>query len=126
VPSRRLIDLLNLQPGVDFVWADASGPAAQDPSAGLAEPHTFLLRRDLGKKLADVGFACFWTVLANKRLDDHGHKRPGDDYRWLSASASYVLLDDTIELIDAIATRRSPGPDGEHSNISWNIRLSEA
>jgi hypothetical protein len=125
VPSRRLYDLLELQRGLDFTWANPAGVAVYSPSNQLHEPQTCLMRRDLSQHLANAGFTLFWTVLLNKQRHDHDYGRPDDDYRWISASASYILSGGAVERIDAIATIRSAGPHGRRTAIPWRIRTTD-
>ena len=83
------------------------------------------MRRDLLPRLTSAGLTLFWTVLIGNELhntDPHSH--PGSDYRWVSASASYLFSDDTINLISAAATRCAPGPETEHS-VKWKPGQSE-
>lgn len=124
VPSRMLFDLLELRPGHDFRWTDKNGLAVQDPSAGMNEASTLVLRRDLTDRLADAGFSLFWTVLLNKQRHDHNYGRRDDDYRWVSASASYVVEGSTVELIASNAWSCKPG-EGRSSPITWNLKTSE-
>ncbi|KGM09736.1 hypothetical protein N869_06235 [Cellulomonas bogoriensis 69B4 = DSM 16987] len=124
VPSRMLFDLLELHPGHDFRWTDKNGLAVQDPSAGMNEASTLVLRRDLTDRLADAGFSLFWTVLLNKQRNDHTYGRGDDDYRWVSASASYVVEGSTVELIASNAWSCKPG-EGRSSPITWKLKTSE-
>jgi hypothetical protein len=63
-------------------------------------------------------------VLIGNELNTTDHfSRPDDDYRWVSASASYILDNDTIDLISATAGRYAPGPEIERE-ITWNPRTS--
>jgi len=50
--------------------------------------------------------------------------QPGDDYRWVSASASYILNADHVEQIGAIAIRCRPGPMTER-DTEWVTRKSD-
>jgi hypothetical protein len=109
VPTRRLFDILGPR-GVDFTWSDASGAAVQDPSVILGGPGALVMRRDLVSRLAEAGLTIFWTVLIGNELHRSDHMLPGDDYRWVSASASYVLNGYRIEQVGSIATRCRPGP----------------
>ncbi|MDP3949177.1 NACHT domain-containing NTPase [Microbacterium sp.] len=124
VPSRMLFDLLQLRPGRDFQWTDDNGLAVQDPSAGMNEASTLLLRRDLTDRLADVGFSLFWTVLLNKQRHNQSYGRPDDDYRWVSASGSYVVAGSRVELIASNAWRCQPG-EGRSTPITWDLKTSE-
>jgi len=124
VPSRRLFDALGLSEGVDFTWRDASGIAVHDPSVVLGGPGTLAMRRDLVPRLADAGLTIFWTVLIGNELHRSDHMPPGDDYRWVSASASYLLNVDRVEQVGAIAVRSRPGPTTERE-LEWMTRKAE-
>lgn len=83
------------------------------------------MRRDLLPLLTTAGLTLFWTVLASNELhstDPVSH--PGSDYRWVSATASYLLSDGTINLVSAAATRCAPGPETEHA-IEWTPRTAD-
>lgn len=125
VPSRPLLDTLDLAWGVDFTWKDASGVAVHDPSVVLGGPGTLAMRRDLVPRLADAGLTIFWTVLIGNELhrsdDSTG---PGDEYRWVSASASYLLNTDRVEQVGAVAARYRPGPTAQHE-LEWMTRKAE-
>lgn len=123
LPSRLLFEILQLRPGRDFRWSDDTGLAIQDPSAGMNEASTLVMRRDLTERLADAGFSLFWTVLLNKRRHDHRYGRPDDEYRWVSASASYLAAGSTVELIASNAWRCQPG-EGRSNPITWNLKIS--
>jgi hypothetical protein len=124
VPSRRLFDLLGLSQGVDFTWRDATGVALQDPSAVVGGPASLVMRRELGKRLVDAGLTIFWTVLVGKELHRGDLTPPGDDYRWVSASASYILDGDRIDRIGAMACRSRPGPVTERE-LDWTLKESD-
>jgi hypothetical protein len=116
VPSRRLHDVLGVTHGLDFAWYDASGTAIQDPSATSGGPATLAIRRDLLPRLTSAGLTLFWTVLIGNELHNTNPvSHPGSDYRWVSASASYLYSGDTISLISAAATRCAPGPKTERT-----------
>lgn len=125
VPSRVLFDLLGLQHGVDFIWQNDTGVAVIDPSTSEGGPNVLLLRRRLFPRLSDAGFALFWTVLVGHEHSTGDHGIPGDDYRWISASASYLLTNDIIEKIDSRASRYKPGPNKEF-DIAWTTKPSDA
>lgn len=118
VPSRRLSDVLGLSGGVDFTWNDASGVAVHDPSVVLGGPGTLAMRRDLVLLLADAGLTIFWTVLVGNELHRTDGMPPSDDYRWVSASASYILKAGRVQQVGAIAVRCAPGPTTEHE-FEW-------
>lgn len=126
VPTRLMMGLLGLSRGADFSWSNSSGAAIINPSHYVQEPHTCLLRRELSQLLSESGMTIFWTVLLNKQLLQHDYSGLGEDYRWISASTSYILNDGVIENIDAVATRRKPGMyGGEEEPIHWNVRREE-
>jgi hypothetical protein len=118
VPSRTLFDILGLAKGVDFSWSDPSGIAVWDPSVITGGPSSLVMRRDLLAKLAAAGFTIFWTALVQKELHRNDFGVPGDDYRWITASASYILSGEQIELVGARAVRCQPGPKTEHT-LDW-------
>ncbi|WP_427892119.1 hypothetical protein ACQHIV_04995 [Kribbella sp. GL6] len=96
VPSRLLHDLLGLRHGNDFCWPDRTArPAVLDPTAGMTAVRALVLRRDLTDALARAGYTLFWTVLVRKELLNDGY----DEYRGTSASASYLLVDRSVERI---------------------------
>ncbi len=122
VPSRLLFDLLGLRHGNDFRWDDATSLAVSDPTAGMDEASTLVMRRDLADRLAEAGYSMFWTALLNKQRNDHDYGRPGDDYRWLSASASYLMSGGSVECVSAQAWRCRPFPGGDPTPVEWNVR----
>ena len=124
VPSRMLFDILQLRPGRDFRWSDDIGLAVQDPSAGMNEPSVLLMRRDLSDRLDAAGYRLFWTVLLNKQIHDHSFSQPSEDYRWVSASAAYVLADTGVELVASNAWHCRPG-EGRTTPIAWDLNTSE-
>ncbi len=124
VPTRRLIELAELPRGVDFAWRDEAGVAVCDPSVVLGGPATLVMRRDLLPRLAEAGLTVFWTVLVGSELHRNDNTRPGDDYRWVSASASYILADDRVEQIGARAIRCRPGPTTER-DVIWDTKRAE-
>jgi len=77
------------------------------------------MRRDLLPRLASAGLALSWTVLTGSELN-HANPlyHPGDECRWVSASASCSLGGGTINLISATASRCAPGPEIER-NLKW-------
>lgn len=124
VPTQPLVDALRLSKGRDFRWHDSSGLAVHDPSVVLGGPGALVMRRDLVPLLHTAGMTIFWTVLAGHELHRQDHMPPGEDYRWVSASASYILNDDRIERIHALASRCRPGPTTEYQ-IEWVTRSAE-
>jgi len=82
------------------------------------------MRRDLVSRLADAGLTIFWTVLIGNELHRSDHIPPGDDYRWVSASASYILNADRVELVGATAAQYRPGPTMERE-LGWAPRTAE-
>jgi hypothetical protein len=125
VPSRTLFDVLGLSRGVDFSWSDPSGLAVWDPSVVTGGPSALVMRRDLLGRLAAAGFTLFWTALVQKELHRKDFGVPGDDYRWITASASYILSGEQIELVGARAVRCQPGPTMERT-LDWAPRPRES
>jgi hypothetical protein len=82
------------------------------------------MRRDLVPRLTDGGKTIFWTVLIGNELNHGNVTSPGDDYRWISACASYILNADRVEQVGATARRCEPGPSTEYE-VAWNTRLGE-
>ncbi len=124
VLSRRLFDVLGLSRGVDFTWSDASGVAVHDPSVVLGGPGTLVMRRDLASRLSDAGLTIFWTVLIGNELHHHDHIGPRDDYRWVSASTSYILNGGRVEQVGAMAAWWRPGPTMERG-LEWVTKKAE-
>jgi hypothetical protein len=125
VPSRMLYENLRLERGKDFRWSNREALAAWDPTAGMEEASTLIIRRELAQQLRDQGLTFFWTVLLNKLRHDHDYTgRPGRKYRWLSASASYILDGDNIELVSTYAVRLRPGGDTKPTPVDWSIRAT--
>jgi len=125
VPSRRLLEVLDLSRGVDFRWRDTFGLAVCDPSVLAGGPAALVMRRDLISRLADAGLTLFWTALIGNESHRNDYGVPGDDYRWVSASASYILQTDRVEQIAATAARYMPGPTVEQV-LTWAPRQVEA
>jgi hypothetical protein len=121
VPSRRLFEALGLTSGIDFVWFDQSGPAVQDPAASGGGPVTLAMRHDLAPPLAEAGFTLLWTVLIQSELHHGEIAQPDGDYRWVTASGSYILMNGEIERLHTIAKRCKPGPDTEYK-IDWETK----
>ena len=88
-------------------------------------PPVLAIRRDLASKLADAGLTIFWTVRADNELHQNDHTSPGDDYRWVSASASYVLRGERLEQLGSNAARCMPGPATEHV-LAWATKKTES
>jgi hypothetical protein len=124
VPSRRLLEILGLSRGVDFTWGDDSGVAVHDPSVGEGGPGALMIRRDLVPRLADAGYTIFWTVLIGNELHRRDDMPPGDDYRWVNASASYLLAGDRIDRVGSSAVLCRRGPTTERELV-WETRRSE-
>lgn len=124
VPSRKLFELLELRPGVDFVWCDKEGVAVFDPAPSSGSPNVLLMRRDLLHKIREAGHDLFWTVLVGHEHSTAGYGPPKGDYRWITASASYRVSEDQIELVHSIASLFKAGPELV-SNLSWSIRTRE-
>lgn len=66
----------------------------------------------------------FWTVLVGRELHMPDHRDPGDEYRWVTASASYVLNGDTVTKVHSVSARCRPGPEKEH-DVDWAPRQDE-
>jgi hypothetical protein len=124
VPTQPLTDALRLSKGRDFGWHDRLGLAVHDPSVVLGGPGALVMRRDLVPLLHAAEMTIFWTVLAGHELHRQNHMPPGDDYRWVTASASYILNGDRIEQVHAVASRCRPGPTTEYQ-IEWVMRSAE-
>ncbi|MEX1171690.1 MAG: hypothetical protein WEG56_03650 [Chloroflexota bacterium] len=124
VPTRRLLELVGLSRGVDFVWRDHSGIALCDPSVVIGGPAALVMRRNLLSRVAEAGLTLFWTVLIGNELHRQDYGIPGDEYRWVSASASYVANGDRVELVAARAVRCRPGPRTER-RLRWTPRTTE-
>jgi hypothetical protein len=124
VPSMRLRTLLGLGRGTDFRWHGPSGVAVQDPAVSTGGPASLLMRRDTIEQLADSDLTLFWTVLIGKELRQEDSMPPGDKYRWVSASASYLMGLNGIRQIGAAAKRCRPGPATENM-LTWPTREEE-
>ncbi|MHB1344949.1 MAG: NACHT domain-containing protein [Thermoleophilia bacterium] len=124
VPTRRLIQSVGLSRGVDFAWNDASGVAVCDPSVVAGGPATLVMRRDLLPRLEEAGLTVFWTVLIGNELHNNDITSPRDGYRWVSASASYIVAGDRVERAGARAVRCRPGPTVERE-VRWDTRTAE-
>jgi hypothetical protein len=121
VPTRPLVDALGLSKGCDFRWNEPGGLAIHDPSVGQGGPGALLMRRDLATRLCDHGMSVFWTVLVGRELHIPDHRHPGDEYRWVTASASYVLNCDQVTKVQSMSARCRPGPEKEH-DVDWAPR----
>jgi hypothetical protein len=125
VPSRRLHNALGLTHGTDFTWNDDSGTAIHDPSGTAGGPATMTIRRELLPQLTSAGLTLFWTVLIGNELNNTDYlAHSGNEYRWVSASASYLYSDDTVNLISATAIRCAPGPETERT-VEWTPRKTD-
>ena len=117
--------MLGLAHGTDFAWNDASGTAIRDPSTTSGGPAALIMRRDLLPRLTSAGLTLFWTVLIGNELSNTDFlSHPGSEYRWISASASYLFSDDMINLIGAAAARYAPGPKLERK-LNWVPRKTD-
>lgn len=121
VPSRVLSELLHLNRGKDFAWTDAAGLAVVDPTAGMDGSSVLLMRRDLADVLDENDLTLMWTVLLNKELRDHDHGGMNPDISRVSASATYVLEDRSVELVSSTATHRKAG-DFTGIAVPWSLR----
>lgn len=124
IPSPKLLSILGLTHGVDFCWSDSAGAAVFDPSTKLAGPKTLLVRRDLIPKLANLGFTVFWTVLSEHELFPSQPGNIGNNYKFVSASASYLLNDGKIEMIASHANQHSRDSQ-KPQHVNWKIRDTE-
>ncbi|MGW6276194.1 hypothetical protein [Kribbella sp. NPDC055071] len=96
VPTQLLFNVLNLNRGQDFTWTDPSGPAVLDPTAGITTVGALVMRRELAQTLSDAGYALLWTAQVTRRnLTDDFEA----DNASLTTSASYLLVDDTLEAL---------------------------
>ena len=82
-------------------------------------------RRDLAPKLAGAGLAIFWTVRADNELHENDHAPLGGGYRWVSASASYVLRGERIERLSSQAARCMPEAVAERE-LAWVTKEIES
>jgi len=124
VPTRRLVDVLvctgeSTSPGVT-----RSESLSATPLIVSGGPAALTMRRDVVPQLAQAGLTIFWTVLIGNELHGRDHSMPGDEYRWVTASASYLIDGDRIELVGANAARCRPGPATE-SEVVWTPRSTE-
>ena len=95
-----------------------------DPSVVAGGPGALVIRRSLLPRLADNGLTIFWTVHIEGHLRRNDYTMPGDEFRWVSGSASYILEGQRIELAGAQAARFRPGPRAER-RVGWTPRSSE-
>lgn len=124
VPSRKLFEILDLNPGIDFVWFDEQGNAVFDPAISLAGPNALLMRRDLVGKIRAAGYELFWTVLVGNELFSSDFVSPRDDHRWITASASYRIGENGIEMVHSLAGSFKVGPELV-SEVTWSINPRE-
>lgn len=125
VPTRLLADALGLSKGCDFTWSGSGELAVHDPSVARGGPAALLMRRDLAARLRDHGMSVFWTVLVGRELHVPDHRPPGDEYRWVTASASYLLNGDQVTRVHCMSARCCPGPEKEH-DVDWAPRQGES
>lgn len=83
------------------------------------------MRRDLATHVRDHGMSVFWTVLVGRELHMPDHRHPGDEYRWVTASASYLLNGDQVTKVHCMSARCRPGPEKEH-DVDWAPRQGES
>ncbi|MBD8660750.1 ATP-binding protein [Frigoribacterium sp. CFBP 8754] len=124
LPTRALFDMLGLRHGIDFLWNDDEGLAVFDPSVSGGGEGVLLLRRDLVATLERGGYSLFWTVLAGHEHSTGGFGVGREDYRWISASAAYVLEGNSIKKVYSRAARFRPGPEKEYE-FNWELRPEE-
>ena len=124
LPTREMFNLLQLANGVDFAWRDGFGVAVCDPSVVLGGPSCLAMRRDLLLRLADANLTLFWTALIEKQLHRSDDPMPHDDYRWVTASASYIVNDGKIQQLSARALQCRPGPSTERE-VAWAPKCGE-
>ncbi|OAH26516.1 hypothetical protein AYJ05_03450 [Corynebacterium stationis] len=118
VPSKKVMDTLNLDHGVDFIWTDSDGIAVWDPSVGTGGTGSLVIRRDLLQKLDQAGFSIFWTVLIGHELRHHDDRLFPEPYQWVSASASYALYRGRIQKISSHAMLNSSDSESKFP-IQW-------
>ncbi|MXW62031.1 MAG: hypothetical protein F4Z53_01095 [Acidimicrobiales bacterium] len=126
VPSGLLHDLVGLNGGKDFLWTDHEGAVvALDPSVSAGGETSLVVDRDvLLTALSDNGLTLFWTVLVGKDLM-RGSFGDDDSAQQVSASASYVLAEDSVRRCGASARALSrSAPDGLPRD--WNPSLERA
>lgn len=87
---------------------------------GVAHLDDQLLRRQEHR----IPLTLFWTVLVGKELHRGDLSPPGDDYRWVSVSASYLFDQEAVRRTGVMATRCRPGPATEEQPF-WFIRDAE-
>ncbi|WP_317232573.1 NACHT domain-containing protein [Clavibacter capsici] len=118
LPSRKLFELLELQRGVDFMWAKGDDLVVMDASSRGGQPSTLLMRRDQIRALEEQGLTLFWTVLIGHEHNNGDHLPPDDDYKWITASASYIYEEGDVRLIGSQAAQFKTGPD-KIRDVSW-------
>lgn len=124
VPTVALWKILGLDRGVDFRWMSGQELAVWDPSVVVAGPETLLMRRSLAHRVHDAGYALLWLARANHDLVVGDSVRIEDEPRWVTGSASYVLVGEKIERIASLATLFKRGGERE-SDVEWRTRASE-
>jgi hypothetical protein len=125
LPSRKLMEMLKLESRGDFEWWDDAGVAVFDPAPKSGAPNALLLRRDLLHRIEDAGYELFWTALVGHEHFVPEHGAPRSDYRWITASASYRVAENQLELVHSLATLFKVGPEKVRT-LAWNIKTRES
>lgn len=125
VPALPLAQILGITHGLDFVWNREAEPALQDPSFRYGGPNSLMMRAELEDVLAQSGFTVFWTVLMNQELVGRDWwTEPEPDYQWVSASASYILSNGQVSLVDSRASLNRSGA-GAVAELAWSPQDSK-
>lgn len=119
------MELLRLESRGDFEWWDDAGVAVFDPAPRSGAPKTLLLRRDLLRRFEDAGYELFWTALVGHEHFVPEHGAPRGDYRWITASASYRVAENRLELVHSLATLFKVGPEKVRT-LAWNNKTRES
>ncbi|CAN3702022.1 hypothetical protein MMX123_02027 [Microbacterium sp. MM2322] len=124
VPSRKLMEVLGIEPDADFAWSDIAGVAIFDPAPTLGGPNALLMRRDLLGRIRGAGYELVWTVLVGHEhfVPDRG--APRGNYRWVTASASYRSRGEQIELTHSFAGLFGVGPR-RVGDVPWSVKNRE-
>jgi hypothetical protein len=103
---------------VDVVLGDDDRPTVDHP--GFAEVTDQAITRyadEYGLEPPTFPIGC------ELHLPDHRH--PGDEYRWVTASASYLLNGDQVTKAHSMSARCRPGPEKE-DDVDWAPRQGES